>query len=102
MNPTTGPCASSSANRPGSAPASAPGGPSHDVRIRPEDVKRLDHPEAGRPETTFRRLNPPRTRPLPRRAVHDLIIHTAEPGTPAEDRLKLLAPVDARKEAAGS
>ncbi|GAB3979726.1 helix-turn-helix transcriptional regulator [Actinoallomurus acanthiterrae] len=60
---------------------------SHDVRIRHEGVKRLNHPEVGRVEMTFRDLN----LPLPQRAVHDLIIYTAEPGTPSEDRLKLLA-----------
>ncbi|MEU8171653.1 helix-turn-helix transcriptional regulator [Microbispora hainanensis] len=60
---------------------------SHDVRIRLEGDKRLDHPEAGRLEMTFRSLN----LPLPQRAVHDLVIYTAEPGTPSEDRLKLLA-----------
>ncbi|MFJ4841476.1 helix-turn-helix transcriptional regulator [Streptomyces sp. NPDC088746] len=60
---------------------------SHDVRIRHEGIKRLDHPEVGRLEMTFRSLD----LPLPQRAVHDLIIYTAEPGTPSEDRLKLLA-----------
>ncbi|MBQ0885716.1 helix-turn-helix domain-containing protein [Streptomyces sp. RM72] len=60
---------------------------SHDVRIRHEGVKRLDHPEVGRLEMTFRSLD----LPLPQRAVHDLIVYTAEPGTPSEDRLKLLA-----------
>lgn len=60
---------------------------SHDVRIRHEGTKRLNHPEVGRLEMTFRHLN----LPLPQRAVHDLIIYTAEPGTPSEDRLKLLA-----------
>jgi transcription regulator MmyB-like protein len=60
---------------------------SHDVRIRHEGVKRLNHPEVGRVEMTFRDL----TLPLPQRAVHDLIIYTAAPGTPSEDRLKLLA-----------
>jgi transcriptional regulator with XRE-family HTH domain len=60
---------------------------SHDVRIHHEGVKRLNHPEVGRVEMTFRDLN----LPLPQRAVHDLIIYTAEPGTPSEDRLKLLA-----------
>ncbi|MEV4298845.1 helix-turn-helix transcriptional regulator [Microbispora rosea] len=60
---------------------------SHDVRIRHEGVKRLDHPDVGRLEMTFRSLN----LPLPQRAVHDLIIYTAEPGTASEDRLKLLA-----------
>ncbi|MFE2463664.1 helix-turn-helix transcriptional regulator [Streptomyces sp. NPDC059402] len=60
---------------------------SHDVRIRHEGTKRLDHPEVGRLELTFRHLS----LPLPQRAVHDLIIYTAEPGTPSEDRLGLLA-----------
>ncbi|GLY82071.1 helix-turn-helix transcriptional regulator [Actinoallomurus iriomotensis] len=60
---------------------------SHDVRIHHEGVKRLNHPEVGRVEMTFRDLN----LPLPQRAVHDLIIYTAEPGTPSEDRLRLLA-----------
>ncbi|WP_329260539.1 helix-turn-helix transcriptional regulator [Actinoallomurus sp. NBC_01490] len=60
---------------------------SHDVRIHHEGVKRLNHPEVGRLEMTFRSLN----LPLPQRAVHDLIIYAAEPGTPSEDRLKLLA-----------
>ncbi|MFE2378334.1 helix-turn-helix transcriptional regulator [Streptomyces sp. NPDC059398] len=60
---------------------------SHDVRIHHEGVKRLDHPEVGRLEMTFRSLN----LPLPQRAVHDLTVYTAEPGTPSEDRLRLLA-----------
>lgn len=60
---------------------------SHDVRIRHEGVKRLNHPEFGRVEMTFRSLD----LPLPPRAVHDLVIYTAEPGTPSEDRLRLLA-----------
>ncbi|MBU6535653.1 helix-turn-helix transcriptional regulator [Streptomyces sp. NPDC057245] len=60
---------------------------SHDVRLRHEGTKRLDHPEAGRLEMTFRHLD----LPLPGRAVHDLIVYTAEPGTPTEDRLRLLA-----------
>lgn len=50
---------------------------SHDVRIRHEGVKRLNHPEVGRVEMTFRSLD----LPLPQRAVHDLIVYTAEPGT---------------------
>ncbi|GAB3446476.1 helix-turn-helix transcriptional regulator [Streptomonospora sediminis] len=63
---------------------------SHDVRIRHEGVKQLVHPEVGRLEMTFRSLD----LPLPQRAVHDLVIYTAEPGTPSEDRLKLLAASD--------
>jgi transcriptional regulator with XRE-family HTH domain len=60
---------------------------SHDVRIRHEGAKRLNHPEVGRVEMTFRSLD----LPLPQRAVHDLIVYTAEPGTPSADRLRLLA-----------
>ncbi|MDL4815577.1 helix-turn-helix transcriptional regulator [Actinomadura opuntiae] len=60
---------------------------SHDVRIHHEGVKRLDHPEVGRLELAFRSLN----LPLAQRAVHDLTVYAAEPGTPSEDRLKLLA-----------
>jgi transcriptional regulator with XRE-family HTH domain len=60
---------------------------SHDVRIRHEGVKRLNHPEVGRLDMTFRSLD----LPLPQRAVHDLIIYAAEPGTASEDRLRLLA-----------
>ncbi|XVU27761.1 hypothetical protein ACQPZJ_12180 [Actinoplanes sp. CA-054009] len=59
----------------------------HDVLIRHDGVKRLDHPEAGRLELTFQDLD----LPLPGPAVHNLIIYTAEPGTASEDRLELLA-----------
>jgi transcriptional regulator with XRE-family HTH domain len=59
----------------------------HDVLIRHDGVKRLRHPEVGHVELTFQSLD----LPLPGRAVHDLIIYTAEPGTASEDRLKLLA-----------
>jgi hypothetical protein len=60
---------------------------SHDVRIHHEGVKRLDHPEVGRLELAFRSLD----LPLPQRAADELIVYAAEPGTPSEDRLKLLA-----------
>jgi transcriptional regulator with XRE-family HTH domain len=59
----------------------------HDVLIRHDGVKHLHHPEVGHVELTFQSLD----LPLPGRAVHDLIIYTAEPGTASEDRLKLLA-----------
>ncbi|WP_238782854.1 helix-turn-helix transcriptional regulator [Streptomyces monomycini] len=59
----------------------------HDVLMRHDGVKRLRHPDVGHLELTFQSLG----LPLPGRAVHDLIIYTAEPGTPSEDRLKLLA-----------
>src|SRR5919108_82750 len=59
----------------------------HDVLIRHDGIKRLQHPDVGHLELTFQSLD----LPLSGRAVHDLIIYTAEPGTASEDRLKLLA-----------
>ncbi|MFI1098501.1 helix-turn-helix transcriptional regulator [Streptomyces sp. NPDC020917] len=59
----------------------------HDVLMRHDGVKRLQHPDVGHLELTFQSLD----LPLPDRAVHDLIIYTAEPGTASEDRLQLLA-----------
>ncbi|MFI0260787.1 helix-turn-helix transcriptional regulator [Streptomyces sp. NPDC017056] len=59
----------------------------HDVLMRHDGVKRLRHPDAGHLELAFQSLD----LPLPGRAVHDLIIYTAEPGTASEDRLKALA-----------
>jgi transcriptional regulator with XRE-family HTH domain len=59
----------------------------HDVLIHHDGVKRLQHPEVGHLELTFQSLD----LPLPGRAVHDLIIYTAEPDTASEDRLRLLA-----------
>lgn len=59
----------------------------HDVLMRHDGVKRLRHPEAGHLELTFQSLD----LPLPGRAVHDLVVYTAEPGTASEGRLRLLA-----------
>ncbi|MFC4561344.1 helix-turn-helix transcriptional regulator [Nocardiopsis mangrovi] len=59
----------------------------HDVRIRHEGTKRLQHPDVGFLELTYRSMDLP-TSP---RAVHDLSLYTAEPATPHEERLKLLA-----------
>ncbi|MFJ1456527.1 helix-turn-helix transcriptional regulator [Nocardia sp. N2S4-5] len=59
----------------------------HDVVIRHGGIKRLQHPDVGDLELTFRDLE----LPLSGRAVHNLITYTAEPGTASEDRLKLLA-----------
>ncbi|NED98770.1 helix-turn-helix transcriptional regulator [Phytoactinopolyspora halotolerans] len=58
-----------------------------DVRMRLDGIKRLQHPDVGHLELTFQSLD----LPLSGRAVHDLIIYTAEPGSASEDRLKLLA-----------
>ncbi|WP_239106485.1 hypothetical protein [Streptomyces rubrogriseus] len=59
----------------------------HDVRIRHDGVKLLRHPEAGDLELTYQSLD----LPLSDRAMHDLTIYTAEPGTRSEERLRLLA-----------
>lgn len=59
----------------------------HDVLVRHDGTKQLRHPEVGHLELTFQDLD----LPLSDRAVHNLIIYTAEPGTPSEDRLKLLS-----------
>ena len=59
----------------------------HDVLIRHDGIKRLQHPDVGHLELTFQSLD----LPVSGRAVHDLITYTAEPGTASEDRLKLLA-----------
>ncbi|MBY8862446.1 helix-turn-helix transcriptional regulator [Nocardia sp. CA2R105] len=59
----------------------------HDVLIRHDGSKRLQHPDVGHLELTFQSLD----LPLSGRAVHNLVTYTAEPGTPSEDRLKLLA-----------
>ncbi|WP_454614185.1 helix-turn-helix transcriptional regulator [Streptomyces collinus] len=62
----------------------------HDVLMRHDGVKRLQHPDAGHLELTFQSLD----LPLPGRVVHDLVIYTAEPGTASEERLGLLASRD--------
>jgi len=59
----------------------------HDVLMRHDGIKRLQHPDVGHLELTFQSLD----LSLSGRAVHDLIVYTAEPGTASEDRLKLLA-----------
>jgi len=59
----------------------------HDVLLHHDGIKRLQHPGVGHLELTFQSLD----LPLPGRAVHDLIIYTAEPGTASEDGLRLLA-----------
>ena len=67
----------------------------HDVLIHHDGIKRLHHPEVGDLELTFQSLD----LPLPARAMHDLIIYTAEPGTPSEDGLRLLASLAATRTA---
>lgn len=59
----------------------------HDVLIRHDGSKRLQHPDVGHLELTFQSLD----LPVFGRAVHNLIVYIAEPGTASEDRLELLA-----------
>ncbi|NEA98816.1 helix-turn-helix transcriptional regulator [Streptomyces sp. SID13726] len=59
----------------------------HGVRVHHGGVKRLHHPEAGPLQLTYQPLD----LPVSAHEAHSLTIYTAEPGTPDEDRLKLLA-----------
>ncbi|MFC3996107.1 helix-turn-helix domain-containing protein [Nocardiopsis sediminis] len=59
----------------------------HDVRIHHAGVKLFHHPDAGRLELIYQPLD----LPIATNEAHSLTIYTAEPGTPDEDRLKLLA-----------
>nr|WP_043536758.1 helix-turn-helix transcriptional regulator [Saccharomonospora cyanea] len=59
----------------------------HDVRIHHGGVKRFQHPDAGPLELTYQPLD----LPISAQEAHSLTIYTAEPGTPDEDRLRLLA-----------
>ena len=59
---------------------------SHDIRFRHDGIKRLQHPVAGYLELTYQSLALPT---LPR-AVHELSVYTAEPGTIHEEHLRLL------------
>jgi transcriptional regulator with XRE-family HTH domain len=63
----------------------------HDIRIRHDGIKRLQHPVVGRLDLTYQSLQLPT---IPR-AVHELSVYTAEPGTNNEDGLKLLASLSA-------
>ncbi|MEU0782671.1 helix-turn-helix transcriptional regulator [Streptomyces sp. NPDC006173] len=65
----------------------------HDVRVRHDGIKRLEHPDVGRLELTYQSLD----LPTPNRTVHDLTLYTAEPGTASEERLKLLASLAATR-----
>lgn len=59
---------------------------SHDIRFKHEGTKRLRHPVIGSLELTYQSLALPT---LPR-AVHELSVYTAEPGSVHEEHLKLL------------
>ena len=60
---------------------------SHDILIRHEGRKGLQHPAVGELELTCQSTEIP----LAQRAWHDLTFCTAEPGTAHEERLRLLA-----------
>lgn len=60
---------------------------SHNVRIHHGGVKRFHHPDAGDLELTYQPLD----LPMSVREAHSLTIYTAEPGSPSEDGLRLLA-----------
>lgn len=60
----------------------------HEVLIRHEGVKLIQHPDVGRMELTFQSLDLPHSS----RAVHELVVYTAEPGSPSAERLRALAP----------
>ncbi|MEE1830268.1 helix-turn-helix transcriptional regulator [Streptomyces sp. SP17KL33] len=59
----------------------------HNVRVHHSGVKRFHHPDAGPIQLTYQPLD----LPMSAHEAHSLTIYTAEPGTPDEDRLKLLA-----------
>lgn len=60
---------------------------SHDILIRHEGRKGLQHPAVGELELICHSTEIP----LAQRAWHDLTFYTAEPGTAHEERLRLLA-----------
>jgi transcriptional regulator with XRE-family HTH domain len=57
----------------------------HNVRIHTTGVKHFHHPVVGDLDLPFESL------PLPADPSHSLLIYTAEPGSPTEDALHLLA-----------
>ncbi|BDD83783.1 transcriptional regulator [Tsukamurella pulmonis] len=59
----------------------------HDIRIRHEGIKRLQHPEVGEVELTYQSVG----LGSDKRVRNDLSFYTAEPGSANEERLKLLA-----------
>ncbi|MET7701036.1 helix-turn-helix transcriptional regulator [Streptomyces sp. NPDC005485] len=60
---------------------------SHNVRIHHGGIKRFHHPDAGELELTYQPLD----LPMSASEAHSLTIYTAEPGSPSEDALRLLA-----------
>lgn len=60
---------------------------SHDIRSHHQGTKRIQHPAVGEIDLSYQSVD----LPLGRRAWHDLSLYTAEPGSPSEERLKMLA-----------
>jgi MmyB-like transcription regulator ligand binding domain len=60
---------------------------SHDIRTRHDGVKSIQHPEVGQITLAYQSVD----LPIARRAWHDLSFYITEPGSPDEERLKLLA-----------
>ena len=82
-----GPARAQSASCPRSAPSSAAGGPRTTSASATTASSGCGTPRSASLELTYQSLD----LPMANRAVHDLTIYTAEPGTTSEDRLKLLA-----------
>lgn len=59
----------------------------HDVLLRHTGSKGLQHPEVGQLDLTFVSLD----LPVAGRGGHQLVVYTAEPHSPSENRLKALA-----------
>ncbi|MFD7311743.1 helix-turn-helix transcriptional regulator [Promicromonospora sp. NPDC059942] len=64
---------------------------SHDIRISHHGTKRLHHPDVGDLELTYQSVD----LPTAGRAVYDISLYTAEPGTAHEERLRLLGSLTA-------
>lgn len=61
----------------------------HEVGIRPEEVKRYQHPEVGRLELNCQTLVDPHQ-------SHRLMVYTAAPGTESHEKLEMLAGIGAQ------
>ncbi|MFC3687947.1 helix-turn-helix transcriptional regulator [Aquipuribacter hungaricus] len=56
----------------------------HEIGVRPDDVKRFDHPDVGALELHCQRLHD-------HQQSHSLLVYTAVPGTESHDKLQMLA-----------
>lgn len=61
----------------------------HEIGVRPETVKRFDHPEVGALELHCQRLMDPQQ-------SHSLMVYTAVPGSESHDKLQMLAVIGDR------